>query len=67
MKVKKMKKSKMTFTCELKKDINNLIEYHKKLLEETHKNFYCIIDDVKFKHLNIGLIKVDFSYTLVSL
>ena len=61
-----MKKLKMTFTCESKKDINNLLEYHKELLEEIHKDFYCIIDDVTFKYLTIGLIKVDFSYTLVS-
>lgn len=55
---------KLKFKCESKKDINGLIEYHKEILEETHKGLICDILDIDYKFLNIGLIEVIMSYEM---
>ncbi len=62
--MKKEKHLKGSFTCELKKDINGLLEYQKELHEEIHQGWICTIIDVRYKHLNIGLIQVNYDYEM---
>jgi hypothetical protein len=65
-KEKKMKKNKIMFTCELKKDINRMVEYHKQIIEElSPHDSLCIIKEVSYKFLEIGLIKVVMTYELL--
>jgi len=55
---------KHSFTCELKKDINNLVEEWKEDTEAYHKGWFVLIIEISYKCLEIGLIKVIIIYDL---
>ncbi len=55
---------KGSFTCELKKDINGLLELQKEIHEEIRPDYICTIYNTKYKYLEIGLIEVTYNYEL---